>query len=143
MLDKSAPIMLVDDDRIDIMTMQRIFKEQDIKNPLYVAHNGKEAIDFLTGNNGQKKLNPLPKIILLDINMPKMNGIEFLAQLRSHVELKPIHVFILTTSDDKNDINAAHEFNVAGYLVKSIDTAEFSKKIAALKQYWSIIEMPK
>ena len=76
-LDASIHILLVDDDEVDVQDVQRTFKKNKIANPLYVATNGWEALSMLRGDNGYSKLSPLPKIILLDINMPKMNGIEF------------------------------------------------------------------
>src|ERR1700685_2147108 len=91
-------IMLVEDDDIDIMSMKRSFKKNNIQNPLFIANDGVEALDMLRGTNGVEKIVPTPKIIITDINMPKMNGHEFLKELRADKELRAISVFVLTTS---------------------------------------------
>src|ERR1041384_3247023 len=103
MSEGTVNILLVDDDDIDIMTLQRAFKRNNISNPLSVAHNGIEALDKLRGTNGAEKITPPPRIILLDINMPQMNGLEFLREMRSDPALKHISVFVLTTSNDDKD----------------------------------------
>src|SRR4051812_48938283 len=99
--DPKMSILLVEDDNVDVMNVQRAFRKNNITCPLSVAFNGVEALNILRGNNGKAKLNPLPGIILLDINMPKMNGIEFLHELRSDAELQSISVFVMTTSNDE------------------------------------------
>lgn len=81
-------ILLVDDDSVDVMNVQRAFKKNNITNPLFVAYNGVEALDLLRGTNGAQKPDPLPRIIMLDINMPKMGGLEFLKHLRADPALK-------------------------------------------------------
>ena len=96
-------ILLVEDDEVDIMNIKRAFKKNQIPNPLFVANNGLEALDMLLGDNGAIKIEPTPKIILLDINMPKMNGIEFLSKLREISTLKSISVFVMTTSNEDKD----------------------------------------
>src|SRR5258705_9098592 len=99
MSDSGIPILLVEDDHIDVMNVERAFKKNNITNPLYIANNGIEALDMLRGTEGREKVKPIPRIILLDINMPKMNGIEFLRELRADPELHSISVFIMTTSN--------------------------------------------
>src|ERR1041384_4744946 len=103
MEDKVFNIMLIDDDQVDVMNVQRAFKKNNITNPLYVANNGIEALDLLRGTEGREKIMPTPRIILLDINMPKMNGIEFLRELRKDDDHKSASVFVLTTSNDDKD----------------------------------------
>ncbi|CAM2733472.1 two-component response regulator [Legionella steigerwaltii] len=141
-LDKSIHFMLVDDDAIDIKDMQRTFKKNKIDNPLHVATNGLEALNKLLGINGEKKIKPTPKIIILDINMPKMNGIEFIKSIRAHEKLKSLLVFILTTSNSEKDKIDAYNLNVAGYIVKPFHISEFVEIISSLHRYWNLLEFP-
>src|SRR6187551_417432 len=115
-------ILLVEDDEVDIMTVKRAFAKANITNPLYVAHNGLEALEVLR----KEDLPPKRRLILLDVNMPKMNGIEFLRELRKDPALAPTPVVVLTTSNNDRDKIDAFNFNVAGYLVKPVTFAEFS-----------------
>jgi CheY-like chemotaxis protein len=135
-------ILLVEDDSVDIMNVQRAFKKNNINNPLHIARNGIEALNMLKGKDGIMKLNPLPKIILLDINMPKMNGIEFLKELRNDNELKSLSVFIMTTSNDDHDKFQAYNMNVAGYIVKPISFEKFVNAVSVLNSYWKLCEQP-
>jgi len=134
-------ILMVEDDEVDIMQVQRAFGKHKITNTLHVAHNGIEALAMLRGD-GQPKLSPRPKIILLDINMPKMNGLEFLEELRADEELHSISVFILTTSSDDADRIAAFNLNVAGYIVKPVNTTKFMDAIRVLGLFWLLTEYP-
>lgn len=141
MKDKSVEILLVEDDQVDVMNVQRAFKKLKITNALHVANNGLEALAMLRGD-GVPILDPQPKIILLDLNMPKMNGIEFLGELRNDPNLKRISVFVLTTSDDDRDKVAAYDYNVAGYILKPVESPAFIEAVSTLGVYWSLIEMP-
>ena len=118
MENKQIGILHVEDDAVDAMVMQRALSKLEMNYVLYQARNGLEALDMLRGTNGIEKINPEPKIILLDINMPKMNGIEFLKELRADKELKAISVFIMTTSNDERDRTDAFALNVAGYMLQ-------------------------
>ena len=142
MEEKIFSIMLVDDDQVDVMNVQRAFKKNNITNPLHIANNGIEALDKLRGTEGRKKISPLPRIILLDINMPKMNGIEFLRELRADPELHSISVFIMTTSNDDKDKFDAYNLNVAGYIVKPVSFEKFVAAVSVLNNYWKLCEMP-
>lgn len=141
MSNKEFSILLVEDDEVDIMNVQRSFKKSNILNPLHVAHNGLEALNMLTGE-GQPPLEPLPKIVLLDINMPKMNGIEFLQAIRKNPKLKNLTVFVLTTSNDDQDRWNAYDLNVAGYILKPVVAEKFMNAVAKLHMYWQLIELP-
>jgi CheY-like chemotaxis protein len=134
-------VLLIEDDEVDIMNVQRAFRKNNISNPLFVARNGVEALDILLDRNPHHAL-PLPRIILLDINMPKMGGIEFLAELRKHVQLKSISVFVMTTSNEESDKVAAYNLNVAGYILKPLSFENFSNAVAILNHYWHLCEMP-
>jgi len=135
-------ILLVEDDEIDIKNVQRAFKKNKIANPLYVARNGVEAFAKLRGVDGHQKLTPRPSIILLDINMPKMNGIEFLTELRADPKLKHITVFVMTTSGQDQDITRAYALNVAGYIIKPVSFESFVESVSTLNTYWNLIELP-
>lgn len=119
MIDKIANILLIEDDSLDVMNVERTLKKINAEHRLFVARNGQEALDMLRGSR-QEKIDPLPSIIMLDINMPKMNGIEFLSELRQDEELKHIKVFIMTTSDEESDRQLSREMGISGYIVKPL-----------------------
>jgi len=133
-------ILLVEDDEVEVMKVSRAFHRSSLDFPLHVAGNGVEALRALRGTDGREPLRPA--IILLDINMPKMSGIEFLRELRIDPALKKLVVVILTTSNDERDVMAAYDLNVAGYIVKPVTFEKFVKVISALEQYWSLNELP-
>ncbi|MFA8436648.1 MAG: response regulator [Marinifilaceae bacterium] len=141
MADNLLNILLVEDDEIDVMNVNRAFRKNNISNPLHVASNGLEALAMLKGE-GVPKIHPTPRIILLDINMPKMNGIEFLKELRANDEFKSISVFVMTTSNDDTDKMEAYNMNVAGYILKPIDFDRFVSAVATLNNFWKLIELP-
>ena len=134
-------ILLVEDDEVDIMNVQRAFKKNNIHNPLYVVRNGLEALNALKGDNPSLVI-PNPRIVLLDINMPKMGGIEFLTEIRKHQELKSLSVFVMTTSNEESDKIAAYDLNVAGYILKPLSFEGFSSAVAILNHYWHLCELP-
>lgn len=134
-------ILLVEDDEVDIMNVQRAFKKNNINNPLFVARNGLEALDALRGNNPMTRV-PSPRVILLDINMPKMGGTEFLNIIRKDPELRAISVFVMTTSNEESDKIAAYDLNVAGYILKPLSFEGFTSAVAILNHYWQLCEMP-
>ena len=142
MSDKYVNILLVEDDEVDIMNVQRAFKKNKITNPLHIARNGIEALELLRGENGQGPIDPIPKIILLDINMPKMGGIEFLKEIRNDPSFKSISVFIMTTSNEESDKIAAYNLNVAGYILKPLSFESFVQSISILNHYWMLCERP-
>ncbi len=130
-------ILLVDDDDIDVMNVQRAFQKSHFSNPVHVANNGLEALERLRGGSvGPRRL------VLLDLNMPRMNGIEFLRELRSDEQLRSTSVVVLTTSNEERDKVEAYKLNVAGYLLKPVTFASFVDVMAALNKYWTLVEMP-
>jgi len=131
------PILLVEDDNVDVMAVERALKDLKIKNQLVSTVNGEEALEYLK-NNGDKK----PCIILLDLNTPKMNGIEFLKIVKEDKTLKKIPVVVLTTSSQQQDIVECFKLSVAGYIVKSIDYANFAKAISTINLYWTLSKLP-
>lgn len=142
MNNKLYNILLVDDDQVDVMNVQRAFKKNNIQNPLHVAGNGMEALDMLRGTEGREKIIPTPRLILLDINMPRMNGMEFLRELRKDPVLRSISVIIMTTSNDDKDKFEAYNLNVAGYIVKPVSFEKFVGAVSVLNTYWQLCEMP-
>ncbi|MBT3801774.1 MAG: response regulator [Bacteroidetes bacterium] len=137
MSETQLSIMLVEDDEVDIMNVKRAFKKNNITNPIMVARNGLEALDMLT-----KPGIALPKVIILDINMPRMNGIEFLKEIRKDEKLKMISVFVMTTSNQDSDKIKAYDLNVAGYILKPLSFEKFVTSVATLNSYWSLCERP-
>ena len=138
MTDKILNILLVEDDAVDVMNVKRAFDKNRITNPLYVASNGIEALRMLRHN----EIPPNRRFILLDLNMPKMSGIEFLRELRDDPALSATPVVVLTTSNDERDKVDAYNLNVAGYLLKPVTFINFVEVMAALNKYWTIVEFP-
>jgi len=140
--DRKLNILLVEDDKVDIMNVQRAFKKNNILNPLFIASNGLEALEMLRGRDGRPSVIPsYRRLILLDLNMPKMGGIEFLQQLRTDPILQSIPVVILTTSDQDCDRTDAYKLNVAGYILKPVTFANFVEMMYVLNRYWTFSEM--
>jgi len=136
--ERTMNLVLVEDDDIDVMNVRRALERAHVTNPLFVAHNGLEALELLRSDKVPKDR----RLVLLDLNMPKMNGIEFLRALRGDPELKPTPVVVLTTSDDDRDKVQAYDLNVAGYLLKPVTFVNFVDVMAALNKYWALVEMP-
>jgi CheY-like chemotaxis protein len=131
-------ILLIEDDEVDVMNIRRAFKKNNIANPLFVAGNGLEALEQLRSGAVPRDR----RIILLDLNMPRMNGIEFLRALRADPDLKLSVVIVLTTSNDERDRIEAYNLNVAGYILKPVTFTNFSEVMAALNKYWALVELP-
>ena len=143
MAGKMLNILLVEDDELDVMNVRRAFKKNNITNPLHVAGNGLEALDMLRGVDGGPPGIPAERrLILLDLNMPKMNGIEFLRELRADPALGFIPVIVLTTSDEDRDKVEAYQLSVAGYILKPVTLAHFIETMATLNKYWTLSEVP-
>ncbi len=138
MSERVLNILLVEDDEVDVMNVRRAFERNKASNPLFVAGNGLEALEMLRGDEVPKER----RLILLDLNMPKMNGIEFLEALRSDPELASLPVVVLTTSNDDQDKTDAYNLNVAGYLLKPVTFSNFCERMATLDKYWTLAEMP-
>lgn len=134
---ENKAILLVEDDRVDAMTVKRALRDINVANPVSIVNNGEEALDFLrNGENGK------PCIILLDLNMPKMNGIEFLKIAKKDDLLKSIPVVVLTTSKDEHDRFESFNLSVAGYMIKPVDYLQFVETMKTIKLYWSLSELP-
>jgi CheY-like chemotaxis protein len=136
--DRMLNVLLVEDDEVDVMNIRRAFKKNHIANPLWVASNGAEALDFLRSREMPRER----RLVLLDLNMPRMNGIEFLRELRADPALQGTPVVVLTTSDDERDRVEAYNLNVAGYILKPVTFMNFVEAMATLNKYWTLVEMP-
>jgi CheY-like chemotaxis protein len=131
-------ILLVEDDAVDVMNVKRSFERNHVSNPLFVAGNGIEALRMLRDDEVPRER----RLVLLDLNMPKMNGIEFLQELRADPDLASTPVVVLTTSNDDQDKIDAYNLNVAGYLLKPVTFTSFCERMATLNKYWTLVEMP-
>ena len=131
------PILLVEDDEVDVMTVKRSLKDLKVSNRLDVSRNGEEAVEFLN-----EPRNDFPCLILLDINMPRMNGIEFLKIIKQDDRLKRIPVVVLTSSREERDKMDSFGLGIAGYMVKPADYQKFVEVIRAIDFYWTLSESP-
>ncbi len=132
---REVTILVVEDDEIDVKALLRAFKKLKIANPVTVAKDGIEGWEALQNL-------PRPYLIILDINMPRMNGIELLEKIRATENYHDSIVFVLTTSTDDKDKFEAYNLNVAGYMLKSDMGASFIRAIELVERYWKVIEFP-
>jgi CheY-like chemotaxis protein len=128
-------ILLVEDDEVDVKALKWAFEKLKVANPLVVARDGVEALELL------REL-PRPYLIITDINMPRMNGIELLRQIRQNDQFRDSIVFVLTTSNDEQDKIDAYDLNVAGYMLKTDMGTSFSRAISLIDNYWKVVEFP-
>jgi CheY-like chemotaxis protein len=135
-------ILLVEDDEVDVMNVQRALKKNKATATLHLAANGLEALEMLRNNSHISQNDNSRLLILLDLNMPEMGGLEFLKELRADPILHKLPVVILTTSMQDSEIAAAYEYHVAGYIIKPIGFSSFVEKIDALNRYWAMSELP-
>lgn len=133
----NTPILLVEDDQVDVMTVKRALKEIHVTNPVVNPENGQEALNYLRDPKNAK-----PCIILLDLNMPIMNGFEFLQVAKHDARLKRIPVVVLTTSEEQQDKVNSFDLGVAGYMAKPVDYRQFVEVMRTIDAYWTISEMP-
>jgi CheY-like chemotaxis protein len=138
---RTVTLLLVDDDDGDAKSVQRAFASARILNPIVRAVDGIEALDVLRGRNGKTKLTP-PYLLLVDLNMPRMNGIELIEALRQDHDLHGCIVFVLTTSSRDEDKVAAYDLNVAGYIVKERAGQDFQRLVDMMQCYWRVVELP-
>ena len=132
---KAVTILLVEDDEIDVKALRWAFDKLKIANPLVIARDGVEAWEML------QEL-PRPYLIITDINMPRMNGIELLRKIRQSEHCRDSIVFVLTTSNDEQDKIDAYDLNVAGYMLKSDMGTSFTRAIGLIENYWKVVEFP-
>lgn len=132
----SRPILLVDDDSVNAAMAQRALQDLGISDPLVHLHDGQDALDYLRNDRSK------PCVILLDLNMPKVGGIEFLKVAKADEELKQIPVVMMTVSDKDQDVERSFELGAAGYMVKSGDYKQFVESVKTIHEYWSLSELP-
>lgn len=140
-LDESVHILLVEDDEVDAEAIVRAFRKQHLKHPITIVSDGFEALRVLRGEAGAARLQS-PYLILLDLNMPRMNGVEFLQILRQDPQLMCSVVFVLTTSDSDQDKIAAYNAQIAGYFLKQRAGENFANLVDMLTVYWRLVEFP-
>jgi len=137
---KDVGVLLVEDDIVDQMAIKRAFRQLQIENSLTIVGDGVEALKILQEMNGGQLRRPF--IIILDLNMPRMDGIEFMKKVRAHEDLKNSVVFVLTTSKDNDDLKKAYDLNAAGYVVKSSLAGSFANAVDMMQHYWTVVELP-
>jgi CheY-like chemotaxis protein len=133
----NRPILLVEDDKVDAMTVKRALKELKVKNRLVITHNGEEGLAYL-----RDPRNARPCVVLLDLRMPRMGGIEFLQIVKNDKILKTIPTVVMTTSDEEQDVVNSYSLGVAGYIIKPVDYSRFVEAIRTVDLYWSLSELP-
>jgi len=133
----ARPILLIEDDRVDVMTVERALRQLKVPNQLIRTSNGEQALEYLKNEN-----NELPCVILMDLNMPKMNGMEFLQIIKTQESLKDIPIVVMSTSNEKQDMDAAAKFGIAMYLVKSLGYEKFVEALSTIEQLWSSPDLP-
>lgn len=141
MTKKEVKLLLVEDDEVDVIGVKKALHRLKIANPLFHACDGIEGLDYLRGTGGKEKIEG-PYLILLDLNMPRMSGLEFLDEIRKDPDLRNAIIFVMTTSSDERDVYAAYEKNIAGYVVKSDAENTLNRALSMLDHYWKIVELP-
>lgn len=136
-MSKIAPILLVEDNPSDIGLTKRAFEKSNILNPLVVAQDGQEALDYLFNSS-----NPLPALILLDLKMPKIGGLEVLKKIRESERTKRLLVVILTSSKEEYDVNCGYDYGVNSYIRKPVDFLQFAEVVKQLGLYWLVLNEP-
>lgn len=130
-------ILLVEDDVVDAMTVKRALREINVTNHLVVKANGEEALAYLRDTK-----SPKPCIIILDLNMPKMNGLELLKALKEDEHLRRIPAVVLTTSKGEQDRFESFNLSVAGYMIKPVEYPQFVDVVRNINLYWTLSELP-
>jgi CheY-like chemotaxis protein len=134
---RTRPILLVEDDDVDAEAVQRALKKANLANPVVTACDGVAALDILSGRNGREKIEQ-PCVVLLDINLPRMNGLDFLKEMRGNAAMRRNVVFILTTSSRARDKETAYDLQAAGYILKE----NIGELAGMLARYCGINEFP-
>ncbi|MFT6023941.1 MAG: CheY-like chemotaxis protein [Ascidiaceihabitans sp.] len=141
---KTDPVkfLIVDDDQVTVMAIKRALRKLKIINPVVVACDGQEALDMMRGECQGDKLLP-PYLVTLDLNMPRMDGFEFLEEVRNDPSLQRAVIFVLSTSDSPKDVAAAYSANIAGYIVKDDLGDSFTRALNMIDIYTKVVELPR
>ena len=135
-------ILLVEDNPDDVLLTQRAFKRSRLGNRVITKRDGQEALDYLFGTDDGAQAGPLPDVILLDLNMPRINGLEVLRRMRAEVRTRYVPVVVMTTSDEQRDIFDSYKLGANSYIRKPVDTYEFFEVIQSVEHYWTVSNLP-
>jgi two-component system response regulator len=139
-MNNTDPILLIEDNPDDETLALRAFVKNNIGNPVIVARDGVEALDYLMGTGAQAADGPIsPAVVLLDLKLPKLDGLEVLARIRADERTRRLPVVILTTSDEDTDLSQSYDLGVNSYVRKPVDFAEFTEAVARLGVYWLLL----
>jgi len=136
-MNEQKPILLIEDDSVDAMTVKRAIRDLHLTNPIVHLVNGEEALRYLAG------IAEKPFVVLLDLNMPRMTGLEFLKTIKSNEILRTIPIIVLTTSKERQDIMESFDLGAVGYMTKPVDYTKFTEVINTIILYWNLSEVPK
>lgn len=141
-MSENINILLVEDNEGDIILTRKAFEHGKIEHKLFIARNGEEGLVYLN-KAGESEDTPIPDLVLLDLNMPKMNGIEFLEQIKIDERFKSIPIVVLTTSDSEEDIAKSYNLHASSYIKKPVDFSQFVTTIKSFQEYWfNIVKLP-
>jgi CheY-like chemotaxis protein len=142
--DKTFVVLMAEDDEHDIIATRRAWKAGKMANPLYIVNNGEECLDYLErrGAYADPTMSPRPGILLLDLNMPRMDGLETLQQIRASEKFRSLPVVMLTTSKAEEDRVRCYEFGANAYIVKPIGFDNFAEAIRTINLFWKLVELP-
>lgn len=143
MAETETSILLVEDDLLDTINVERELRKLHVRARLHKARNGREALDLLRGTANQPALQPLPALVMLDLNMPRMNGVEFLQEIRGDAQLRHLNVFVMTTSEEESDRAATRALGVAGYIVKPLTFERFGEGGTGVDGFSLFVELLK
>lgn len=134
------PLLLVEDDEVDVLTVRRALRDIGVENELQVASDGEQALEHLRSIESERNR---PALILLDLNMPRMNGLEFLRAARKEGLIRSIPVIVLTTSRQDQDVVEGFDLSVSGYMIKPVEYEKFVEVMRTIDEYWSLSELPR
>ncbi len=144
MTEKPFVVLMAEDSRHDILATQRAWKQHRIANPLYIVRDGRECLDYLhhTGKYSEPGSAPQPGILLLDLKMPRLDGLEVLQHIREDQELRNLPVIILTTSKAEEDRIRSYALGANAYIVKPVGFQNFSEAVKTINLFWELVELP-
>lgn len=138
-MNTALPILLIEDNPMDVDLTRRAFIRHNLANPLEVLRDGQEALDFIVGWRAGE---PLPSVILLDLKLPKVSGLEVLRAIRTHPDLATVPVVVLTSSAEDEDIHEAYSLGANSYIIKPVDFEKFIDVARQIELYWTVLNMP-